>query len=378
MTCSLARLGPKFNTNDLENFNVSLYASLSRLPLLGSLARPLRRLLLDVRSLLVLPWGLWRYRKEGRTPEAALQAMIWLFCSSGGRFNDWISLCIARRRSPLYLQDTSGVLGALDAPRRAELGERLKRDGVVVFPAALSVEVCDRLQAFATRTPATIRPMDGQSPDVSRQELYEPDNPQAVRYDYQPSDLLDQADVQELLADPSLLALMQDYLGCEPLADVLSMWWHTAFQDHPDSMAAQYFHFDMDRFKWLKVFIYLTDVGPDNGPHVFVRGSHRTGAIPDHILERGYVRLSDEEVAATYSAENILAFTAPRGSIIIEDTRGLHKGAHVREGARLILQLQFSNSLFGTNYPPARLETIVSPSLKALLERSPAIYRQYT
>jgi ectoine hydroxylase-related dioxygenase (phytanoyl-CoA dioxygenase family) len=357
---------------------MSLYASLSRIPLLGMLALPLRRLVLDVRSLLVLPWGLRRFCTEGRTPEPALQAMIWLFCTSGGRFNDWMSWCIAKRNPPVTLPDNTGVLGTLDTPRLAELGQNLRRDGYLVFPSALSAEVCDRLHAFAARTPATIRPMDGQSADVTREALYEPGNPQAVRYDYQPSDLLDHPDVQDLLADTSLLSLVQEYLGCEPKADVLSMWWHTAFQDHPDSMAAQYFHFDMDRFKWLKVFIYLTDVGPDNGPHAFVRGSHRTGAIPRHILDRGYVRLTDKEVAATYLAEDMMTFTAPRGSIIVEDTRGLHKGVHVRDGARLILQLQFSNSLFGTNYAPARMSKVSSPRMKFMLERAPAIYRQYS
>lgn len=357
---------------------MSLYLSLSRIRLLGILALPLRRFLLDVRSILVLPWGLRRFRSEGSTPESAYQAMIWLFCTSGGRFNDWMSQRIAKIHPPVTLPDTSGVLGKLDAPRLAELDERLRCDGYVVFPSALSAEVCDRLQAFAARTPATIRPMDGQSADVTREALFEPGNPQAVRYDYQPADLLDQTEVQDLLADPSLLSLVQKYLGCEPKADVLSMWWHTAFQDHPDSMAAQYFHFDMDRFKWLKVFIYLTDVGPENGPHAFVRGSHRTGAIPRHILDRGYVRLTDEEVAANYQAEDMKTFTAPRGSIIVEDTRGLHKGVHVRDGARLILQLQFSNSLFGTNYPPARMSKVNSPRMKLMLERAPAIYRQYS
>jgi len=357
---------------------MSTYARLSRLPLLGAFALPLRRLILDVRSLLVLPWGLRRFRAEGRTPESALQAMVWLFCTSGGRFNDWMSRRIAKRRPPVALPDTTGVLGTLDASRRAEFGERLRRDGVVVFPLALSAEVCDRLQAFAAHTPATIRPMDGQSTDVTRQAMYEPSNPQAVRYDYHPSDLLDQPDVQDLLADPSLLALAQDYLGCEPIADVLSMWWHTDFHDQPDSKAAQFFHFDMDRFQWLKVFVYLTDVGPDNGPHAFVRGSHRTGAIPRHILERGYVRITDEEVAANYPAKDIMTFTAPRGSIIVEDTRGLHKGVHVRDGARLILQLQFSNLLFGTNYPRAMMSKVSSQRMKLMLERAPAIYRQYS
>lgn len=357
---------------------MSLYASLSRIPLPGALARPLRRLVLDVCSALALPWGLWRYKVTGRTPDVSQQSMIWLFCSTGGRFNDWMSQWIARRRPPVELPSTQGVLGDMEPARRAALVEQLHRDGVVVFPSVLQADACDRLMQFTSEMPGNIRPMDGQSADVQRLALYNAERPEAVRYDYVQSELLDLPDVQDLMADPSILALVQDYLGCAPLADVLGMWWHTAFQDHPDSMAAQYFHFDMDRLKWLKVFIYLTDVGPTNGPHAFVRGSHRSGAIPADILQRGYVRLSDEEVAANFPAEDILTFPAPRGSIIVEDTRGLHKGVHVEEGARLILQLQFSNTLFGTNYPPVRMSKVSSPRMKLMLEHAPTIYRQYS
>lgn len=314
----------------------------------------------------------------GRTPDVSQQSMIWLFCTTGGRFNDWMSRVIARRRPKLSLPDTQGVLGDMEPTRRHSLVEQLRRDGVVVFPSILPPEVCDRLMQFTRETPGNVRPMDGEGEDARRLAIYDAVQPAAVRYDYLQSDLLELPDVQDLLADTSLLALVQDYLGCAPTADVLGMWWHTAFQDHPDSMAAQYFHFDMDRFKWLKVFIYLTDVGPDNGPHAFVRGSHRTGAIPSHILQRGYVRLSDEEVAEHFPAKDILAFTAPRGSIIVEDTRGLHKGVHVRDGARLVLQLQFSNTLFGTNYPPARMSQVVSPRMRSMLDLAPNVYRQYT
>ena len=344
---------------------------------MGPFASLLRRIVLDIRSALVLPWGLWRYKVTGRTPEFAYQAMIWLFCTTGGRFNDWMSNWIARQRPPLELPSTLGFLGHMNEGRRAQLVEQLRRDGVVVFPSAIPQEICGRLLQFTREKPGKIRAMDGQPVSVQRLAIINTEQPEAVRYDYLQSDLLNLPDVQELMADASLLALVQDYLGCAPISDVLSMWWHTAYKDHPDSMAAQYFHFDMDRLKWLKVFIYITDVGQDNGPHSFVRGSHRTGAIPIDILRRGYVRLTDEEVKNVFSAEDILVFNAPRGTIIVEDTRGLHKGIHVREGARLILQLQFSNTLFGSNYPRVRINKIISSNIKRMIKFAPGIYRQY-
>ncbi|MEK8045026.1 phytanoyl-CoA dioxygenase family protein [Ideonella margarita] len=355
-----------------------MLAKAMQLPVLGPVLAALRVAVLNLRSVLVLPWGLLRYRQTQRTPEAAYQAMVWLFCVSRGKFNDVASRLLARRRPKLPLSSRCGVLGDLDAGRSAPLVERLREDGYVVFPGALPAEACDRLMNFAQRTPALVRRMDHEAvSSVPRKALFDAAEPLAVRYDYDPADLLNHPDVQALLADGSLLEVVQEYLGCEPLADVLSMWWHTNYHTQPDAEAAQFFHFDMDRFKWLKIFIYLTDVGPENGPHAFVRGSHQTGAIPDHILRRGYVRLTDEEVAEHYPAKDVLAFSAPRGSIILEDTRGLHKGAHVTGAPRLILQLQFSNTLFGTNYPRARIGQVVAPELLAMLDRAPSIYRQY-
>src|SRR5690606_18205340 len=99
--------------------------------------------------------------------------------------------------------------------------------------------------------------------------------PRAVRYELRADDLVASSDVQRLLADWSLLAVAQDYLRATPIIDIVAMWWHTALHDHPDARAAQFFHFDMDRPRWLKFFIYLTDVAPENGPHCFIRGSHR-------------------------------------------------------------------------------------------------------
>src|SRR6185503_13469174 len=117
--------------------------------------------------------------------------------------------------------------------------------------------------------------------------------------------------------------------------------------------AGQLYHFDMDRIKWLKFFIYLTDVEAANGPHCFVRGSHRTHGIPSSLLSKGYARIRDAEVFQYYARETEVRFVAPRGTVIAEDTRGLHKGMEVLSGDRLMLQLQLSNSLFGAPYAPS-------------------------
>jgi hypothetical protein len=90
------------------------------------------------------------------------------------------------------------------------------------------------------------------------------------------------------------------------------------------------------------------------------------------------VRLTDEEVASAFDDNKIIEFSAPRGTIIAEDTRGLHKGKHVQKGDRLIFQIQFSNSLFGGYYPKFWMGNEVTERLRDTSKRFPDLYSAYS
>jgi hypothetical protein len=77
-----------------------------------------------------------------------------------------------------------------------------------------------------------------------------------------------------------------------------------------------------------------------------VKGSHKS--IPSKILKDR--RILDDEVKSFYKEEDVLEITGKAGSIIAVDTRGLHKGKPLVDGARLLFQIQYSNSLFGADY----------------------------
>jgi hypothetical protein len=346
---------------------------------LQSIARwPFMIALRSVVNLVRFPYALLRFRLYRQTVPWGHQALVQLFCASGGRFNDWISSLISLRSRVLELPHPVGLLGDLRGSALAQQTEILRKRGYVVFPKALPDDVCDRLMLFARETSALVRRMDHEPvSQPPRHALFDPLKPLAVRYDYPVDSLLNHVDVQALLADQSLLALAQSYLGSRPRADVLSMWWHTNFNASPDSEAAQFYHFDLDRIKWFKVFIYLTDVGPQEGPHKFIEGSHRTGGIPQSMLRRGYVRLSDEEVLGHFGSEREIEFSAPRGTVIVEDTRGLHKGKAVSGSSRLVLQLQFSNSLFGATYAKATIREPQNQQLKELITSASDVYSSY-
>lgn len=325
-----------------------------------------------------LALGAVRYWAHGRTPDSAYQSMISLFCQSGGTSNDRLSRVMSRLHPPYTLDHAEGVFGALQAGDLARITRDLDQRGYHVFEQCVPQDLCDRLLHFGLTNRCTVRAMaekdGGQATPVER---YEREQPQGVRYDFSAQDVIDNADVQTLMTDHSLIAVAQSYLRCKPIFDVMSMWWHTAYSKQPDKDAAQFYHFDMDRIKWLKFFVYLTDVRPENGPHCFISGSHRSGGIPKHLLSKGYARLSDEEVVACYPPDRFVEFTGPRGTVIAEDTRGLHKGKHVTAGDRLMLQFQFSNSLYGGTYEKTRFSRIASPGLAPMMGRYKRLYSNY-
>jgi len=320
--------------------------------------------------------GALNYYVSGRTPPSAYQSMVSLFCVTGGVSNDAMSQLVSLAYPPYDLPDAKGVVGDLRPDNLERITSEIDANGFHVFEQRLPESLCDSLLAFATSAPCVQRGMGGAGVDevVSR---YPRGQPSAVRYDFRAQDVINNPAVQSVMADHAIIAVAQSYLRCKPVIDVMSMWWHTDFSKQPDKDAAQFWHFDMDRIKWLKFFIYLTDVGPDNGPHSFVQGSHRSGGIPRSLLAKGYSRLTDAEVAAQYSTDRIIEFVAPRGTVIAEDTRGLHKGKHLAGGDRLMLQLQFSNSLFGGYYPPSRIGNASDPGLGEMIRQYPHIYSNY-
>jgi len=99
--------------------------------------------------------------------------------------------------------------------------------------------------------------------------------------------------------------------------------------------------------------------------------------LPFSLRSKGYTRLDDSQVDTVFPSASWKVFTGPIGSMIVEDTRGLHKGKHVEQGDRLIFQLQFTSSLFGKAIERIEIDrSDVGDKLKMAMEASPSIFQQ--
>ena len=126
-------------------------------------------------------------------------------------------------------------------------------------------------------------------------------------------------------------------------------------------------------------FIYLTDVDTENGPHVFVRGSHRAN-LPStaNLRSRGYVRIPDSDVVAALGKDNVVELCGKRGTVLAVDTMGFHKGKPLIAGHRLMGQLIYSYAHFtGAHQARVSLPENPHPVLAKAITENPRVYWKF-
>lgn len=115
-------------------------------------------------------------------------------------------------------------------------------------------------------------------------------------------------------------------------------------------------HFDDWRHRF-KAFLYLTDVGVDNAPFVYYKGSHEQHPwkhkyhleyeIDGENGRYGHFFWQEmEEIKEKRNYEELVC-TGKAGTLILADFRGLHKGTTLRSGKRILLNSTFGIALEG-------------------------------
>ncbi|MEL7207518.1 MAG: phytanoyl-CoA dioxygenase family protein [Actinomycetota bacterium] len=326
----------------------------------------MHRLLTVLRRLLdavLAPFGLLTYRLTGRTPTATYRAMRRVHTVAPG-FGD------PRRRSdPTIAPVADAALGPLDARDLAELRLRLDRDGYAVLDQRLDAETVAELTRLASEARCrVVGRRGGASREMAR---FDPERPLATRYELPEETILADPTAQALAVDEGFRRIAATYLRAEPVNDMVSMWWTAPDDDIDLSVAAQMFHADRDRLSFVKFFVYLTDVGPGDGPHVYVRGSHHDR--PARL--RADRRFTDEEVLAHYDEEDLVSVEGPAGTVFVADTLGLHKGTPPMDGIRLVFQVEYATSLLGAPYERIPSD-LLTESTRATVEANPHSFQR--
>jgi hypothetical protein len=192
------------------------------------------------------------------------------------------------------------------------------------------------------------------------------------------SEILSVPAVQELPLGPVILGIAQDYLCCPPILVQANAWLTFAHDGSPKELSknAQQYHQDKEYVTFVKVFVYLTDVNTNSGPHCYISGSHRD--CESHVFPGYRVRQrpTDEYLRSKYGAGRFLEHIGPDGTILIEDTTGFHKGKPVLRGHRFIFQFEYTSTLYfhGDRYSS---QNDVGIEQQLLMQRWPRCFLLY-
>lgn len=100
---------------------------------------------------------------------------------------------------------------------------------------------------------------------------------------------------------------------------------------------AQFYHYDCDYKKFLKIFLYLTDVDIGSGPHTFIPFSHQKKKLIHVAAER----MDNKVIDHSYKEYGKETFIGDKGTIIFEDTFGFHKGEIPKSKSRAMLIFEY-------------------------------------
>jgi hypothetical protein len=168
--------------------------------------------------------------------------------------------------------------------------------------------------------------------------------------------------IKKLQNDPKLLAIAAKYLNTHPVHQGNRMWWSFPVNSsHSEQIkAAQCFHYDLDDYKFLKFFFYLTDVDHQSGPHVCVRGSHKR-KNSSHIWLRK--RETDQDIINYYGQASLIEICGKAGFGFAEDPLCFHKGVPPTHKDRLMLQIEFATTDYHMQHdikPMSQLKLVIS------------------
>ena len=154
----------------------------------------------------------------------------------------------------------------------------------------------------------------------------------------------------DIVTHADVISAVARHLGAVPTILEYAAWWSFAGQDA--AKESQLFHFDFPDHRFCLLFLYLTDVDADGGPHTIVEATHEFRHIAEARsrwpggeteFDAWYfmkLRKSDAEVAR-YVGGEAATLTGPAGSCFLVNTRGLHKGMRPRRSDRLVCEVIF-------------------------------------
>jgi Phytanoyl-CoA dioxygenase (PhyH) len=225
------------------------------------------------------------------------------------------------------------------APRRnlrgpdTDVFARLTRDGIAFLP---ELDLGDAVVS-SIRAQLKGKPVVDQYDGVSRFDMDQPIPKTFTKLSYQLNDLTACRELVALANHPRVLDAATQLLGAPPTIVSFQAWW-TLGENHEEGRLHydDVYHRDVDDYRFVKLFAYLTDTSEKTGAHSYVKGSQRS----NKLVRRGPI--TDEEVHQAFARQDIITIAGKAGTVFMEDTWGIHRPLLATEGRRLVFMVLYT------------------------------------
>ena len=108
--------------------------------------------------------------------------------------------------------------------------------------------------------------------------------------------------------------------------------------EEDERVKTNFWHRDRDGIRLVKIFVYLSDVGPDCGGHFYILGSHKIK--PLRFVPQ--FRYKDTVIQKYFNKNQIIEIYGKKGTCFMEDTTGFHRGSKpLKNNSRSILSFTY-------------------------------------
>jgi hypothetical protein len=231
---------------------------------------------------------------------------------------------------------------------RRDLLDAIVRDGVCLVPGAVSAEICQKI----------IAELEAPLQELAAGTYQGKATRHAVLDAYRLGDVdqLSPTARDEFFNLPLVNDMAKAYVSPQAWSYRRECDYKSVDIHGDKQLQSELPHFDDWRHRF-KAFLYLTDVTEENAPFVFYTGTHAEAPWKERYLQEferdgeqgryGYFFPQEMHRLMKEHGFQERVFTAPAGSLIFVDTRGVHRGTTLRAGRRILLNATFGISLDG-------------------------------
>jgi len=157
----------------------------------------------------------------------------------------------------------------------------------------------------------------------------------------------------QVASSQRMLDIVNSYIGMWAKLSYADQWYSPPRGSEADRVGSMRWHRDYNDQHLIKVFTYLVDVDEGTGPFEYVPGSAKTGPYvnewPWAPLGETYPPADEFDRRIPQSAAK--TFTGPRGSMILCNTSGFHRGGFATKNPRDVWVFNYVS--------PAALQSLV-------------------